>query len=113
MGSIEALQKRVHRAKGPLKSLKKLSKVKSLSKLALFKRGHEISGKSSKAGFGCHSSRFIEKMAFRRGLAPTAKKHGFISFGPDVAAFGPNPGGDVGPGVCVGVCLLVCLCVHC
>ena len=49
---------------GPLKSLKKLSNVKSLSQLALFKGGHEISGKSSKAVFGCHLIDFIEKMAF-------------------------------------------------
>ena len=48
---------------GPLKSLKKLSKVKSLSQLALFKGGHEKSGKSSKAGFGCQSSDFIEQWA--------------------------------------------------
>ena len=58
---------------GPLKSHKKLSKVKSLSRLALFKGGHEISGKSSKAGFGCHSSRFIEKLALSKGLVPTPK----------------------------------------
>ena len=38
--------------------------MKSLSQLALFKWGHEISGKSSKAGFGCHSSDFITKMGF-------------------------------------------------
>ena len=57
----------------PLKSLKKLSKVKSGNQLALFKGGHEISGKSSKAGFGCHSSCFIEKLALSRGLAPISK----------------------------------------
>ena len=38
--------------------------MKSLRQLALFKGGHEKSGKSSKAGFGCHISDFIEKMAF-------------------------------------------------
>ena len=78
---------------GPLKSLKKLSNVKSCNQLALFKGGHEISGKSSKAGFGCHSSRFIEKLALSKGSGPHLKKHGFISFGPYVAAFGLKPGG--------------------
>ena len=38
--------------------------MKSCSQLALFKGGHEISGKSSKAVFGCHRRDFIEKMAF-------------------------------------------------
>ena len=46
---------------GPLKSLKRPSKVKSLNQIALFKGGHEKWGKSSNAGFGCQSSDFIEK----------------------------------------------------
>ena len=35
------------------------------------------------------------------GVWSPPQKHGFSSFGPYVAAFGPNPGGDVGPDVCV------------
>ena len=38
--------------------------MKPLSQIALFKGGHEISGKSSKAVFGCHRSDLIEKMTF-------------------------------------------------
>ena len=78
---------------------KKLSNVKSLSQLALFKGGHEISGKSSKAGFECHSSRFIEKQALSRGMVPTPKNMALAHLDP-VAAFGRKTRGDVGPGVC-------------
>ena len=74
-----------------------------MSQFALFKGGHGISGKSSKAGFGCHNRRFIEKLVLSKGSGPHLKKHGFSSFGPYVAAFGHKPGGDVGPGVCVCV----------
>ena len=84
---------------GPLKSLKKLSNAKSVSQLALLKGGHEISGKSSKAGFGCHSSRFIAKLVLSTGSGPHLKKHGFSSFGP-CGRLRPKNRGDVGPGVC-------------
>ena len=42
--------------------------VADLSENAYFQGVHEKSGKSSKAGFGCHSSRFIEKCIFLSGL---------------------------------------------
>ena len=60
---------------GPQQSLKKLSKVKSLSQIALFKGGHEKCGKSSKAGFGCQISDFIEKWSLSKGSVIIGHSH--------------------------------------
>ena len=87
---------------GPLTSYKKSSKVKSLSQLALFKGEHEISWKSSQAGFECHSSRFIAKLALSKGMVPTQKNMALAHLDPMWPPSAQNPGGDVGPDVCVG-----------
>ena len=61
MGLIKAPQKRVNRADGAAKKSLKAVKSEIVDPTCPLQRGHENSGKSSKAGFGCHSSDFIEK----------------------------------------------------